>query len=127
MDRGEELTPGPLLGVVHKELGDGGQGGVLFDSYGDVPDDGPNGMVSLGDGESELVLVRDPGSLDGLSEIISSAITQKYDSENLLILHTKSAKFSFDKPVAWTRDGEAGGEYQELTLTNHKAAVKLIF
>lgn len=87
----------------------------------------PNGMVSLGDGESELVLVRDPGSLDGLSEIISSAITQKYDSENLLILHTRSAKFSFDKPVAWTRDGEAGGEYQELTLTNHKAAVKLIF
>lgn len=84
-------------------------------------------MVSLGDGMSELVLVKDPGSVEGFGEILTSIISQKYDSDKLLVLHTKHAKFSFEKPVAWTRDGEAGGEYQEVELCNYKAPVKLIF
>ena len=84
-------------------------------------------MVSLGDGMSELVLVKDPGSVEGLGEILTSILSQKYDSDKLLVLHTKRAKFSFEKPVAWTRDGEAGGEYTEVELCNYKAPVKLIF
>ena len=84
-------------------------------------------MVCLGDGMSELVLVKDPGSVEGFGEILTSIISQKYDSDKLLVLHTKRAKFSFEKPVAWTRDGEAGGEYTEVELCNYKAPVKLIF
>lgn len=84
-------------------------------------------MVSLGDGMSELVLVKDPGSVEGFGEILTSIISQRYDSDKLLVLHTKHAKFSFEKPVAWTRDGEAGGEYQEVELCNYKAPVQLIF
>ena len=84
-------------------------------------------MVSLGDGMSELVLVKDPGSVEGFGEILTSILSQKYDSDKLLVLHTKRAKFSFEKPVAWTRDGEAGGEYTEVELCNYKAPVRLIF
>ena len=84
-------------------------------------------MVSLGDGMSELVLVKDPGSVEGLSEIVTSILSQKYDSDKLLVLHTKRAKFTFEKPVAWTRDGEEGGEYQQVELCNYHAPVKLIF
>ncbi len=84
-------------------------------------------MVCLGDGESELVLVRDPGSVIGFGEIVDSVLSQRFDSDKLLILHTKKAKFTFEKPVAWTRDGEAGGEYRQIELKNYMAPVEMIF
>lgn len=84
-------------------------------------------MVCLGDGMSELVLVRDPGSVAGFTEIVDSVLSQRFDSENLLILHTRKAKFSFEKPVAWTRDGESGGEFTEIELRNCECPIRLIF
>ena len=84
-------------------------------------------MVSLGDGISELVLVKDPGSVEGFGEIVASVLSRRFDSDKLIILHTKEAKFTFDKPVAWTRDGEDGGKHETLTLKNYKCPVQLIF
>lgn len=84
-------------------------------------------MVCLGDGMSELVLVRDPGSVAGFMEIVDSVLSQRFDSENLLILHTKRARFTFDAPVAWTRDGENGGNFRTLELRNHKCPIRLVF
>lgn len=84
-------------------------------------------MVCLGDGMSELALVKDPESLEGFGDLVNSVLSQRYDSENLIILHTRRAKFTFDKPVPWTRDGEAGGEHQVLELRNYEAPVQIIF
>lgn len=84
-------------------------------------------MVSLGDGMSELVLVKDPGDPIGLAELATSVFRQTFDNPNITILHTKKAKFIFDKPVAWTRDGEAGGEWQEVELENIAYPIRLIF
>lgn len=84
-------------------------------------------MVSLGDGMSELVLVKDPGSVEGFGEIVTSVLTQRFDSDKLLILHTKKAVFHFDKPITWTRDGEAGGEHQDVELRNYEAPIEFIF
>lgn len=84
-------------------------------------------LVCLGDGYSELVLVRNPGNLAEFKNIVDSVIYQKYDNDDLLILHTKRAKFSFEKPVAWTRDGEAGGEYKEIQLCNYRSPIQFIF
>ena len=85
-------------------------------------------MVQLGDGLSELVLVKDPGTVEGVGDILSAVLTQSYEqSENLLIVHTKKARFHFEKPVAWTRDGEAGGEYTDIELRNFPRPVQLIF
>lgn len=84
-------------------------------------------MVCLGDGMSELVLVREAKNIDGYGEIISSVLSRKFDSENLKILHTTRAKFTFEKPVAWTCDGEDGGSHTEIELCNYKAPVDFIF
>ena len=84
-------------------------------------------MVSLGDGMSELVLVREPIAIDGFGAIAASVLSQTFDCDDLVILHTKKAKFVFEKPVAWTRDGEDGGVHTELTLRNYHAPVELIF
>jgi YegS/Rv2252/BmrU family lipid kinase len=87
----------------------------------------PEEMVSLGDGLSELVLVKDPGNLIALGELADSVLSRRFDSDKLLILHTKKARFHFDKPVPWTRDGEDGGSHRDLTLCNHAAALQFIF
>ena len=84
-------------------------------------------LVGLGDGMSELVLVKDPGSVEGFGDLVASVLSQRYDSEHLLILHTQKARFLFEKPVAWTRDGEEGGRHQELTLCNYAAPIQFIF
>ena len=84
-------------------------------------------MVCLGDGMSELVLVKNPGSVAGFGAIVDSVLSQRFDSEYLTILQTRRAKFSFDRPVAWTRDGEAGGEYREIELCNYKSPVQFLF
>ncbi len=87
----------------------------------------PEQFVSLGDGRSELVLIKDPGNIEGIRELLASVITQRYDSDKLLLLHTRHAKFTFDQPIAWTRDGEAGGEFREIELFNYKAPIEMIF
>ena len=87
----------------------------------------PEEMVSLGDGISELVLVRDPGTIDVYAELAASVLARTFDSDKLLILHTRRAKFTFEKPIAWTRDGEAGGSHREIELYNYHAPVQLIF
>ncbi|MBQ2158906.1 MAG: hypothetical protein II442_02070, partial [Oscillospiraceae bacterium] len=84
-------------------------------------------MVSLGDGMSELVLVRDPGTIDAYGELAAAVLSRSFDSRYLTILHTTRAKFTFKKPVAWTRDGEAGGEHREIELCNYHCPVQLIF
>ncbi len=87
----------------------------------------PEDMVSLGDGMSELVLVKDPGRMDAYGELAASVFYRRFDSEYLKIIHTREARFRFEKPVAWTRDGEAGGEHREVVLRNCHAPVRLIF
>ena len=87
----------------------------------------PETMVSLGDGVSELVLVRDPGSVAAFAELVNAVLSERFDSDRLLILHTRKARFRFDRPVAWTRDGEAGGEYTDIELRNVPRPVQLIF
>ena len=87
----------------------------------------PGEMVCLGDGMSELVLVKEPERITGLGEIVDSVLSQRFDCDDLLILHTKKAKFTFEKPVAWTRDGESGGSFTELDLKNYEAPIQLVF
>jgi YegS/Rv2252/BmrU family lipid kinase len=87
----------------------------------------PDTMVSLGDGMSELVLVRDPGNVAAFAELATAVLSESFDSERLVILHTRKARFRFDSPVAWTRDGEEGGAYTDIEIRNIHCPVKLIF
>ena len=87
----------------------------------------PERLVGLGDGVSELFLVRYPDTVDGLADISTALLTQSYDSKYVSFLHTKRAKFTFSKEVAWTRDGEDGGKHREVELTNFGHALNFIF
>jgi hypothetical protein len=73
------------------------------------------------------VLVQDPGTIDAYGEMISAVLTRSFESNSLKIIQTRRARFTFDRPVAWTRDGEDGGKHRELELCNYHAPVRLIF
>jgi len=55
----------------------------------------PERLVGLGDGVSELFLVRYPDTVDGFADIATALLTQSFDSKYVSFLHTKKARFSF--------------------------------
>ncbi len=83
-------------------------------------------LVSLSDGVFETLLIRNPQNILEFNRIVSDILSQNYDSESVTLLQSKKLRFTFDKPVAWTRDGEAGGEVREITLRNNHAAIHII-
>ena len=82
--------------------------------------------VKLGDGLFEVVLVSKPVSISDLNKTVNSILYKHNKSDNITMLHTSKIKFIFDEPVKWTRDGEAGGLYQEIEISNCREAINII-
>ena len=82
--------------------------------------------VDLSDGKFEVILIKNPLSIQELFEILSSISSQSYASDSIHLLKTSRVKFTFDEPVAWTRDGENGGEHTQIEITNCPRAVVII-
>ena len=74
----------------------------------------------------EALLIRNPKNIAEFSRIVTSVLGQNFNNEHVQLLQSRELKFEFDKPVAWTRDGEAGGEVQEVILRNNHSAVNII-
>jgi len=74
------------------------------------------GLVDLGDGVFEVILVKNPRNILESNTIFMDIVTQKYNSEYVQIFKTKQARFQFEEPVSWTRDGEAGGVHMDVSL-----------
>lgn len=83
-------------------------------------------MVGLDDGLFEVILVRNPKNMVDFSDIIANILSQNYSNENVIFLHSKKVKFTFDEEVAWTRDGENGGMWQTAVAENNSKAVRII-
>lgn len=82
--------------------------------------------IRLDDGLFELALVKSPRNISDLRAILSDLRERNYDGRFIKLVPTSFARFTFDQSVAWTRDGEEGGTYQELELRNLKRAVQII-
>lgn len=83
-------------------------------------------LVGLDDGKFEISLVRNPGNLSELNALMGQAVSKNTDGPALKILHASQVHFEFEKPMTFTRDGEPGGTVTELTITNHRRAVRII-
>ena len=81
------------------------------------------GVIALVEGLGDAIAE----NAEAIGELAAAVLSRSFDSRYLTILHTKRAKFTFEKPIAWTRDGEAGGEHQEIELCNYHCPVQLIF
>lgn len=83
--------------------------------------------VDLSDGFFELLLVRNPKNLANMNHILSAILSRDYENyEEAVIIKSRRARFIFDRPTAWTRDGESGGTHSSLKIRNRRAAVRLL-
>lgn len=86
----------------------------------------PREETDLGDGMHELILLRKLPSMAAIAPLAVQVFSHDFSNENIIILHTKRAKFFFDEPEAWTFDGEDGGAHTELSIENCHRAVEII-
>ncbi len=82
--------------------------------------------VKLDDGEFEVTLVRKPKSLIDLPNLVGALLDSKILSSNDLInIKLRNITFESDIPVAWTRDGEYGGEHTKVVINNLPRAMTI--
>jgi len=83
-------------------------------------------FVEFDDGLFEVLLIRQPANVFQLERTINGILTKNYDEKYVEFAQTSEIRFTFEAPVAWTRDGENGGEHTEITLTNRHEAIRLL-
>ena len=81
--------------------------------------------ISLSDGLMELILIRQPDNPADNAKMLGAVLMQDTSSEYITFVHTSRLTFEADEPVAWTVDGENGGEVREGELEVLQGAVEL--
>lgn len=81
--------------------------------------------VKLDDGVFEVTLIKKPRNPIELNEILVSLTTQKDDTDMIYSFKTAELKISSRDRVAWTLDGEFGGEHEEVVIQNESQRVTI--
>ena len=68
----------------------------------------------------------DPKDVLETSEIISGILSSNFSGPNVLFFKSRELRVMFDKPVAWTRDGEDGGCHRDVYIHNCHPGVEII-
>jgi YegS/Rv2252/BmrU family lipid kinase len=86
----------------------------------------PGKNIELDDGLFEVMLVRTPRTLLDWQEVISGVLLQEPKNSTVVRFKTSRLVVSCEEPVAWTRDGENGGEHTEVELTNLQEEIEIM-
>ncbi|MCC8066199.1 MAG: YegS/Rv2252/BmrU family lipid kinase [Clostridiales bacterium] len=78
----------------------------------------PGKDVELNDGLFEVTLVRTPSDLIDWQKTIGALLINDENSDCVIRFKTRHLVVCSEEPVAWTRDGEDGGEHQRVELEN---------
>ncbi|MEA4893943.1 MAG: YegS/Rv2252/BmrU family lipid kinase [Oscillospiraceae bacterium] len=82
--------------------------------------------IELNDGLFEVTLVRNPANVIEMNKIVSDVLTQNFKGNQVMMFQSRRVKFTFDMPVKWTRDGEAGGAHKEVVCENLHSAISFL-
>ena len=83
-------------------------------------------QVNLRDGKFEVMLVRNPENTAQIGQLIDEAVNRHYDGKLIALHHASKIRFESQTPLAFTLDGESGGEYTDCAAVNLHHAVRLI-
>ncbi len=109
----DEIGGDFLLGLVTNSNSVGGIKGIT----------GKN--VSLSDGLFEVLLVRRPPNPLLINDIIVALLDRRHHSDYIYSFKTDRVTFESVDPVAWTRDGEFGGEHTKVVIVNKPKALTI--
>ena len=83
--------------------------------------------ISLTDGLSEVVLVRDIKNVIDLNNVAAAILKQDFtSSKDFYFLRAGRIDFYFDEDVPWTLDGEFGGSIRRAEIRNHRRALRIL-
>lgn len=82
--------------------------------------------VELNDGLFEVTLIKRPNNMIELNSILAALISEKFDSKYMYCFKTASLQIASEQEVAWTLDGEFGGNHTKVELNNIKEAIDII-
>ena len=86
----------------------------------------PRDMVRLDDGRFEVVLIRQPRTLEDWQSILTALTTLEPDEDGAVVAFSAGEiTFTCDQDVAWTVDGEFGGEHAAATVRNLTRAITM--
>ena len=74
--------------------------------------------VKLDDGLFEVTLIKKPKNPIELNDILVSLMNRKVDADVMYCFHTSELILESIEPVAWTLDGENGGNHKSVKIEN---------
>ena len=86
----------------------------------------PELNISLNDGKSEVILIRDIKNIVDFNAITTGLMKCDFQNDYFITYQTDKVRFEFDRPVAWTLDGEYGGDVTEIDIRNNQRAVRIL-
>ena len=72
--------------------------------------------IQFDDGLFEVTLIKKPGNAMELNQLMTALLLGDVDVECMYCFKTREIKFESTEPVAWTLDGEFGGELKEVYI-----------
>ncbi len=81
-------------------------------------------LTELNDGLFEILLIKSPNNIIELQEIITSLLNGSLESRHLVCVRTSNIKITSDA-MDWTLDGEFGGRYEEVEISNIRKAIQI--
>lgn len=82
--------------------------------------------VKLDDGLFEVMLVKEPKDLLELNQITTCLLDSKQKSNLVITFKTDDIKFETEEEVAWTLDGEYGGNSNTICIKNIAKAINIV-
>lgn len=82
--------------------------------------------IRLDDGKFEVLLIKNPKNTAELNKIISFVMKLDFDNEYMDGFKTSKITFKCRTPIAWTVDGEKGGEFKETTVEVRSRGMKVL-
>ena len=81
--------------------------------------------VDMNDGLFEVTLITTPKNPMDMQEIIAGLMSGKDNSDLIYTFKTSRIRIQSDEAVAWTLDGEYGGDHKEVEIRNLHSALNL--
>lgn len=81
--------------------------------------------VDMNDGLLEVTLITTPKNPMDMQEIIAGLMSGKDNSDLIYTFKTSRIRIQSDEAVAWTLDGEYGGDHKEVEIRNLHRALNL--
>ena len=79
---------------------------------------GDDDNVKMDDGLNEVILVKAPKGLTEYNALLACLVARNFKTEHFHTFQTEHVEMHFSEAVAWTLDGEYGGDHKDVTITN---------